>query len=76
MFWHPKGAMIRGIMEEYWKKTHLAAGYDLLNTPHIAKLDLWKTSGHFDFYAENMFDQVGARTHCRVDFRVDFRIGL
>lgn len=58
VFWHPKGAMVRHIIEDYWKKVHLQRGYDLLYTPHIAKLDLWKTSGHFDFYKENMFDQM------------------
>ena len=58
MFWHPKGARVRHIIEDYWKKVHLARGYELLYTPHIAKLDLWKTSGHYDFYKENMFDQM------------------
>eukprot|EP00897_Mesotaenium_endlicherianum_P006248 jgi/Mesen1/5651/ME000286S04862 len=58
VFWHPKGAMVRQIVEDYWKKRHLASGYELLYTPHIAKLDLWKTSGHYDFYKENMFDQM------------------
>lgn len=58
VFWHPKGAMVRQIMEEYWKKKHLQRGYELLYSPHVAKLDLWKTSGHFDFYKENMYDQM------------------
>eukprot|EP00271_Cylindrocystis_brebissonii_P023535 TRINITY_DN980_c1_g1_i1.p1 TRINITY_DN980_c1_g1~~TRINITY_DN980_c1_g1_i1.p1 ORF type:complete len:815 (-),score=161.91 TRINITY_DN980_c1_g1_i1:345-2789(-) len=58
VFWHPKGAMVRQIMEDYWKQKHLQRGYELLYTPHVAKLDLWKTSGHFDFYKENMFDQM------------------
>ncbi|CAM6041813.1 unnamed protein product [Sphagnum compactum] len=58
VFWHPKGAMVRHIIEDYWKRIHLARGYELLYTPHVAKLDLWKTSGHFDFYRENMFDQM------------------
>lgn len=58
VFWHPKGAMVRNVIEEYWKKMHFANGYELLYTPHIAKLDLWKTSGHYDFYKENMFDQM------------------
>jgi threonyl-tRNA synthetase len=50
--------MVRHIIEDYWKRIHLARGYELLYTPHVAKLDLWKTSGHFDFYRENMFDQM------------------
>ena len=59
VFWHPQGARVRSIIEDYWRARHREAGYELLFTPHIAKLDLWKTSGHFDFYKENMFDQVG-----------------
>lgn len=58
VFWHPKGAMIRHTLESYWKELHLKQGYELLYTPHIAKVDLWKTSGHFDFYQESMFDQM------------------
>jgi threonyl-tRNA synthetase len=58
VFWHPKGARIRYIIEEYWRKAHLADDYELLYTPHIADLELWKTSGHFDFYREGMFDQM------------------
>eukprot|EP00850_Spirogloea_muscicola_P009695 SM000055S18229 [mRNA] locus=s55:179008:183799:- [translate_table: standard] len=58
VFWHPKGAAIRNEMEAYWKRIHVRSGYDLLYTPHVAKLDLWRTSGHFDFYRENMFDQM------------------
>ncbi|MEA5601912.1 threonine--tRNA ligase [Nostoc sp. UHCC 0252] len=58
VFWHPKGAIIRYIIEDYWRKAHLESGYQLLYTPHIANLDLWKTSGHFDFYQENMFDSM------------------
>jgi threonyl-tRNA synthetase len=58
VFWHPKGARMRLLIEDYWRSAHLAAGYELLYTPHIANLDLWKTSGHFDFYRDNMFDQM------------------
>ncbi|KAK9839849.1 hypothetical protein WJX81_005869 [Elliptochloris bilobata] len=58
VFWHPKGAMVRHVIEDYWRQTHLARGYQLLYTPHVAKVDLWKTSGHYDFYRENMFDQM------------------
>lgn len=58
MFWHPKGAMMRHIIENYWKETHMERGYELLYTPHVAKVDLWKTSGHFSFYKESMFDQM------------------
>jgi threonyl-tRNA synthetase len=58
VFWHPKGAIIRYVIEDYWRKSHLESGYQLLYTPHIANLNLWKTSGHFDFYNENMFDSM------------------
>ncbi|WIA09816.1 hypothetical protein OEZ85_009191 [Tetradesmus obliquus] len=58
VFWHPRGAIVRHHIETFWKELHLARGYDLVYSPHIAKVDLWKTSGHFDFYAENMYDQM------------------
>ena len=58
VFWHPRGATMRYIIEDYWRKAHLEAGYELLYTPHVANLELWKTSGHFDFYRENMFDSM------------------
>ncbi|BAT91437.1 hypothetical protein VIGAN_07003400 [Vigna angularis var. angularis] len=58
VFWHPKGAIVRHIIEDFWKKIHLKCGYDLLYTPHVAKADLWKISGHLDFYKENMYDQM------------------
>ena len=50
--------MSRHLIEEYWKKVHLENGYQLLHTPHIAKINLWKTSGHFEFYKDDMFDQI------------------
>ncbi len=55
VIWHPKGAVIRGLIEEFWRAEHVAAGYSLVYTPHVGKADLWRTSGHLDFYAENMF---------------------
>lgn len=55
ILWHPKGALIRDIIENYWKQEHIKSGYGLVNSPHIAKLDLWERSGHTDFYQENMF---------------------
>ncbi|MBE9168293.1 threonine--tRNA ligase [Pleurocapsales cyanobacterium LEGE 06147] len=58
VFWHPRGAKMRYIIEDYWRKAHLDTGYELLYTPHIANLELWKTSGHVDFYRENMFDSM------------------
>ena len=58
VFWHPKGAIVRHIIEDSWKKIHIERGYNLLYTPHVAKADLWKISGHLDFYRENMYDQM------------------
>ncbi|XP_008813279.1 threonine--tRNA ligase, chloroplastic/mitochondrial 2 [Phoenix dactylifera] len=58
VFWHPKGAIVRHLIEDSWKKIHLQHGYELLYTPHVAKADLWKISGHLDFYGENMYDQM------------------
>ena len=55
VFWHPKGAIIRHIIEDFLIKEHLKRGYNLLYTPHLANLNLWKTSGHWDFYREYMF---------------------
>ena len=55
IFWHPKGARLRSIIEEFWKQQHYAGGYELVNTPHVGREWLWQTSGHLDFYAENMF---------------------
>ncbi len=58
IFWHPKGAIIRNQMEDWLRKGLLARGYDLVVTPHIMDLNLWKTSGHANFYRENMFGPI------------------
>lgn len=55
VYWHPKGATLRRIIEDYWMKEHLAAGYLINTTPHIARGGLWHQSGHYDFYRENMY---------------------
>ena len=55
VFWHPRGARMRLLIEDFWRQAHFAAGYELLYTPHVADISLWKTSGHLDFYAESMF---------------------
>src|SRR5437879_1020415 len=57
-FWHPKGGLVRKLMEDWLRDELLHRGYDLVYTPHIMRLDLWKTSGHTDFYRENMFGAV------------------
>ncbi len=53
--WHPKGALLRSILEDYLKREHLRRGYQLAVIPHIMKADIWKISGHYDYYRENMF---------------------
>jgi len=54
VLWHPKGALLKKIIMDYALNEYLKAGYQLVDTPHIGKLNLWKTSGHTDFYKENM----------------------
>ena len=56
--WHPRGALIRQIVEDFWRSEHFRRGYDIVYTPHIAKLDLWKTSGHWEFYREYLFSPM------------------
>ncbi|MEK7308691.1 MAG: threonine--tRNA ligase, partial [Nitrospirota bacterium] len=58
VLWHPRGASIRKIIENFWTEEHQRAGYKLLYTPHIAKLDLWRKTGHLDFYSENMYSPI------------------
>ncbi len=55
IFFHPKGARVRKIIEDWMRDQYLARGYDLVYTPHVMRADLWKTSGHLSHYAENMF---------------------
>jgi threonyl-tRNA synthetase len=55
VLWHPKGATIRTIIEDFWREEHVRNGYELLYSPHIAKRSLWGLSGHLDFYTENMY---------------------
>jgi threonyl-tRNA synthetase len=58
ILWQPKGALARKLIEDYWKEEHYRNSYELLYTPHIAKRDLWATSGHLDFYGEDMFSPM------------------
>jgi threonyl-tRNA synthetase len=55
VFWHPRGARMRLLIEDFWRQAHFEDGYELLYTPHVADIDLWRTSGHLDFYADSMF---------------------
>lgn len=56
--WHPKGAVIRRVIEDFWKDEHIKRDYDIVYTPHIAKLDLWKTSGHWEFYRDYLYSPM------------------
>ncbi|RJR18988.1 MAG: threonine--tRNA ligase [Nitrospiraceae bacterium] len=58
VLWHPRGAAIRRAIENFWLDEHHKAGYQILYTPHMAKLDLWKKTGHLDFYKENMYSPM------------------
>lgn len=58
VFWHPKGALVRKLIEDYWRDEHYANGYELVFTPHIARQELWKTSGHLDFFTDNIFQPM------------------
>ncbi len=53
--WHPKGGIVRKVIEDYSRRVHMENGYELVVTPHVAKAHLWETSGHLDFYAESMY---------------------
>ena len=58
VFWHPNGAAIRMTIEDFWKKEHIKRNYQFVYTPHIAKIDLWKTSGHWENYRENIYSPM------------------
>ena len=58
IFWHPKGGIIRKEMEDWMREEYLKRGYSLVYTPHVARRQLWQTSGHEGFYAENMFTPI------------------
>jgi threonyl-tRNA synthetase len=58
VFFHPKGGMVRKLIEDWMREQYLKRGYSLVYTPHVAKYDLWKTSGHANFYSDNMFTRM------------------
>ncbi|MGZ4814056.1 MAG: threonine--tRNA ligase [Terriglobales bacterium] len=58
IFWHPKGGIMRKLMEDWMRDEYLRRGYSLVYTPHVARRQLWQTSGHEGFYAQNMFDTM------------------
>lgn len=58
VLWHPKGALLVKIIEDFWTKEHLANGYQLVKSPHLGRIKLWQTSGHTGFYKDNMFKPI------------------
>jgi threonyl-tRNA synthetase len=58
ILWHPKGGMIRYLIEEHCKKRHISGGYDFVYTPHVGRSTLWETSGHLSFYKDGMFPSL------------------
>ncbi len=55
VLWHPKGGLVRMLIEDFWRREHLRRGYDIVFSPHIAKADLWRTSGHLNWYKDSMY---------------------
>ena len=55
IFWHPNGTVVRQVLEDFWKERHRRHGYQLVTTPHIARDELWRMSGHLEFYKDNMY---------------------
>jgi threonyl-tRNA synthetase len=58
ILWHPKGGTIRTIIEDFWRQEHYKAGYEIVYSPHIGRAKLWQTSGHLDYYQENMYSPM------------------
>jgi len=58
ILWHPKGGTIRTLIEDFWRQEHYKAGYEIVYSPHIGRAELWQTSGHLDFYRENMYSPM------------------
>ncbi|BCR19660.1 Threonine--tRNA ligase [Borrelia miyamotoi] len=63
IFFHPNGARVRALIEDFWREEHFRNGYDILFTPHVGKSWLWETSGHVDFYKESMFERMEIDKH-------------
>ncbi len=58
VLWHPRGAVVRTVMEDYWRREHQRAGYQLVYTPHLAREHLWEVSGHLGFFADEMYGPI------------------
>ena len=58
VLWHPKGAIVRRNIEDFWKDEHVKRGYEIVYTPHIGRIDLWRTSGHLEFYQDYLYSPM------------------
>jgi len=58
VYWHPKGARTRAIIEDFWRQQHYRGGYEIVYSPHIGRSRLWEMSGHLDFYADSMYSPM------------------
>ena len=58
VIWHPKGGRVRTIIEGYWEDLHYRRGYEVVYSPHLGRSNLWRTSGHLDFYSESMYSPI------------------
>jgi len=58
VLWHPRGALIRKTIEDFWRDEHQKNGYDFVYSPHVGRANLWETSGHLGFYRENMYSSM------------------
>ena len=58
ILWHPKGARIRQVVEDFWRREHEKNGYEIIYSPHLGRGQLWETSGHLGFYSENMYSPM------------------
>jgi threonyl-tRNA synthetase len=58
VLWHPRGALIRKTIEDFWRDEHMKSGYDFVYSPHVGRGTLWETSGHLGFYRENMYSSM------------------
>jgi len=78
VLWHPNGAMMRHLIETYWKQAHIDGGYQLVYTPHIGRAELWETSGHLGFYNESMYApiQVEDQTYYLKPMNCPFHISI
>ncbi len=67
VLWHPRGGVLREILEDFWRAEHRAAGYDIVFTPHIGRKELWETSGHTRWYSDGLFPEMELENHAYIN---------